>query len=84
MELQKTTKLNIIKTTGLPISSLLDKKPVADARLKKLQRQPACHNVDVLVRGNPQLTVGQVTPTETVYAYFENKRKAGGGDGCRE
>lgn len=79
MELQRITKRNITKITGLPISDLLGKKPVGDVRLKKLQRQQTSGSEDLLVRGNPQLTMGRSTPIKVVDAYFDNKeRKVGG------
>lgn len=79
MDLQRETKQNIVRTTGLSISSLLKQKPVRDARLQKLQRQQISETEDMLVRGNPQLTMGRTTSIETVEAYFEKKeRKADG------
>lgn len=77
MELKRMTKFNISKTTGLPIASLLEEKPITDSRLKKIQRKPSCSNEDMLVRGNPQLTLGRVTPVRVVDAYFDKKKKAG-------
>lgn len=79
MDLQRITKQNIVRTTGLSISSLLEQRPVRDARLEKLQRKKTSENADMQVRGNPQLTIGRITPIEAVDAYFEEKeRKAGG------
>lgn len=79
MDLQRITKQNIVRTTGLPISSLLGQRPVRDARLEKLQKEKNSENEDMQVRGNPQLTIGRTTPIEAVDAYFEEKeRKAGG------
>lgn len=75
MELKNITKLNIAITTKLSIADLLEKKPIADTRLKKLKRQPVSGSEDLLVRGNPQLTLGYVTPIEIVEAYFEQKER---------
>lgn len=78
MELQKRTKQNIVKTTGLRIADLLGKSPVRNSRLKRLKQQPS-GDMDLLVRGNPQLTLGCVTPIEAVDAYFDKKEKEVGG-----
>lgn len=82
MDLQEKTKRNISKTTGVPISDLLSKKPKIDSRLSALKRKKASSGVDFLVRGNPQLTVGYVTTTREVDLYFDEKaRKRGEKDG---
>lgn len=75
MELQRITRHNITKTTGLPISDLLEKKPIENVRLKKLQRQQTSGSEDLLIRGNPQLTMGRSTAMEVVDAYFDNKER---------
>lgn len=80
MDLQRITKQNIVRTTGLPISSLLEQRPVRDARLEKLQRKKAPENEDMQIRGNPQLTIGRTTPLEAVDAYFEEKKRKAGGE----
>lgn len=79
MKLREITKQNIVKTTGLPIMDLLEKSPIKDSRLKRLRRQEHPGDVDLLVRGNPQLTMGYVTPITTVDSYFEKKMKKSGG-----
>lgn len=73
MEFQEITKENISTTTGLAISDLLKKRPIVNARLKKLKKQNQSTGIDLLVRGNPQLTMGRVTTTEDVDAYFKKK-----------
>lgn len=75
MELQKITKENIEKVTGIFISDMLKHKPVGDVRLKKLKRHQVDSAPDFLIRGNPQLTMGRITKIEDVDAYFDGKEK---------
>lgn len=77
MELQKYTRKNIVITTGCSMKDLLEKSPVENSRLNILKRHHASKDVDLLVRGNPQLTLGLVTPIETVDAYFDRKNNTG-------
>jgi hypothetical protein len=73
MEFSENTKHNIEKTTGVPFSELLDKKIQRDPRLEKLERPKKKDNLDLLVRGNPQLTLGRITTIDEVEEYFSNK-----------
>lgn len=79
MELQKITKQNIAKITGLRMADLLEKNPVENDRLKKLRQQRPSGEMDLLVRGNPQLTLGCVTSIKAVDLYFDKKKKEMGG-----
>ena len=72
MELQKDTRKNIVITTGRSMKELLDHPPVENSHLDILKQHHASKSVDLLVRGNPQLTLGLVTPIETVDAYFDS------------
>lgn len=73
MELQRITKQNIVKTTGRSMAELLVKPPCENCDLKILKRQSDPGDIDLLVRGNPQLTLGLTTPIESVDAYFGRK-----------
>lgn len=75
MELNKRTKRNIAKITGRSVSDLLIQEPVEDFRLRKLQRHRLLENVDTLIRGNPQLTMGYVTPPKVVDEYFKKRQE---------
>ena len=77
MELQKDTRKNIVITTGCSMKDLLEKSPVENSHLNILKRHHASKGVDLLIRGNPQLTLGLVTPIETVDAYFDRKNNTG-------
>lgn len=81
MELSEITKKNIERVTGVPFEELLEKKPVRDPRLKALRRRRASVSPDLLVRGNPELTLGHVTTLEEVDAYWDKKIKERG-DEC--
>ena len=73
MELQKITRQNIVTTTGQSMEDLLGTPPVRNVLLNKLKRPRSSQDIDLLVRGNPQLTLGLVTPIEVVDAYFDCK-----------
>lgn len=83
MELKEITKRCIEETTGVPFSDLLEKKPEREAWLSKLQKPISSANVDPLVRGNPQLTLGYVATVASVDAYFDEKTKERGDEGER-
>ena len=78
MKLREITKQNIAKTTGHPIMNLLEKSPINVSRLKRLRKQELSGGVDLLVRGNPQLTMGHVISITTVNSNFEKRKKAEG------
>lgn len=70
--LRKLTRQNIVATTGLPFKELLEKKPISDSRINTFKRTRR-HGVDLLVTGNPQLTMGRTTSIEHVDNYFDAK-----------
>lgn len=83
MELKESTKRCIEETTGVSFSDLLEKTPERASWLSKLQTQMSTANVDPLVRGNPQLTLGCVATVDSVDAYFDEKIKERGDEGER-
>lgn len=83
MELKDITKRNIERITGVPVSDLLEKAPKSDPRLKNLRRQSVPVNADLLVRGNPELTMGYVTTPEAIDMYWDRKIKERGDQGER-
>lgn len=84
-ELKERTKRGIERTTGVAFSELLEKDPVRDPRLGRLRSCRAPAVPDPLVGGNPQLTMGYITPLEEVDAYFDKKTKERRDEGeCRD
>lgn len=73
MELRQTTRRHIVRLTGSTMSELLENKKDLKA-LHKSSEQKELANVDSLVRGNPQLTIGRVTGKEDVERYFAQKQ----------
>lgn len=75
MELRQTTRRHIVRLTGSTMSEILENKKALKTLHKNLD-QKELTNVDSLVRGNPQLTIGRVTSKEDVDRYFAQKQSS--------
>lgn len=77
-KLKEVTKQHIERVTGVPFDELLEKEPQVDPRLKKIRRQPRARGLDLLVTGNPELALGDITPIEEIDDYWNEKLKERG------